>query len=130
MEEFLKLCLSCAFRKLTESGRVNESPAYLFAAHLVASSVGAATATIRNGHGTVADSIVHLSCVAYSADSRIFWPPIFFSKGIYVDVGNNAVSVLIQYRQTGGLNIHTETRPLRSYIPSWLGGSPRDKKSA
>lgn len=129
MEEFLKLCLACAFRKLTETDQVSETPAYLFSAHLVASSVGAATATVRNGHGTLAESIVHLSCPAYSADPRIFVPPIYFSNGIYVNVGSNVVSVLIQFRQTGDLKMPTEARSLRSFIPSWLGGPARVRKA-
>jgi hypothetical protein len=129
MEEFLNLCKEFAHGRLTASGRANDRPAYLFSAHLVATSGGTATASIYNSQGAFGDPEADLSAPASGVDQRVFVPPLYFDKGIYVNFGNNVTSVLLQYRQIGDMQKLVETRSLKSYIPSWLGGPKKEVKN-
>lgn len=130
MEEFLKLVKEFTRLRLTTSGRGNDKPAYLFSAHLVADSGGTATASIYDSQGVFGDPLVNLSAPQSSVDPRIFFPPLYFDKGIYVDFGPHVTSILLQFRQTKDIEALTGTRSLKSYIPSWLGGPRKGRKRA
>jgi len=97
MEEFLKWIKECSHMRVTADTLINPGPAYVIAVHLVAAAGGAATALIYNGHGTGGEAKIDLSAPPSSSDPRLFWPPLYFDKGIYIDVGSNVTSVLIQY---------------------------------
>lgn len=129
MKEFFDAIKDCAFFRVTQSRLVESKPAYLFAAHLIASNVGAGTAGIYNGHTDTGDLLVDLSAPHYSRDRAVFIPPLFFSRGIYVSIGSNVVSVVLQFRQTGDLEKAPQTDKPRSWLPSWLRLSPREPKS-
>ena len=77
--------------------KVCNRPCFLYAAHLVAGSGGAATAVIRDGHDTGGETVVDLAALTSSNDPRKFDPPIYFKKGLYVDVGSNVTSVLVHF---------------------------------
>ena len=77
--------------------KVHNRPCFLYAAHLVAGTGGAATAVIRDGHDTGGEAVVDLAALTSSCDPRKFDPPIFLKKGLYVDVGSNVASVLVHF---------------------------------
>ena len=83
--------------RITADGQAYAKPAFLYAAHLTADTVGAATAVIRDGHGTTGDIKVDLAALTSSKDNRNFDPPIYCKKGIYVDVGSNVTSVIVHF---------------------------------
>ena len=125
IEQLLKLVKQCSFRIETRSGLINPGPAYIISAHLVASSAGAATATIYDGHGTIGSLKANLTAPQSASDPRTFIPPIYCEQGIYLDVGLNVTSVSIQFRQAGDLSTPIEPRSVKSFLPTWLGGSTR-----
>jgi len=77
--------------------RVSNRPCFLYAAHLVATTGGAATAVIRDGHDTSGEAVVDLAALTSSCDPREFDPPIYLKKGLYVDVGSNVTAVLVHF---------------------------------
>jgi hypothetical protein len=84
-------------QRLTTDGEAYQHGAFLYAAHLTASTVGVATAVIRDGHNTDGEIKVDLAALTSSKDNRNFDPPIYFKKGIYVDVGDNVTSVIVHF---------------------------------
>jgi hypothetical protein len=96
-----------AYWKETETDRtaadkkVCNGPAYLYAAHLTANATGASTAVIRDGHDANGDIKVDLAALTSSKDNRNFDPPIFFKKGIFIDVGDNVTSVIVHFLPRG-----------------------------
>lgn len=70
---------------------------FLYAAHLVANTVGVATAVIRDGHDAGGDAVVDLAALTSSNDPRMFNPPIYFKKGLFVDIGDNVTAVFVHF---------------------------------
>lgn len=77
--------------------KVCNRPVFLYAAHLVASTGGVATAVIKDGHDTGGEAVVYLAALTSSCDPRRFNPPIYLKKGLYVDVGSNVTAVLVHF---------------------------------
>jgi len=78
---------------------VSPGPCFLLGIMLTASSAGAATATIRNGHNTGGEIVC---VVGASASWTVTFPPqspIYLDKGLFVDVGSNVTGVLVMYYQ-------------------------------
>lgn len=88
------------YTRVTVDKKVCNRPCFLYAAHLVADTVGAATAVIRDGHDTGGEAVVDLATLTSSNDPRRFDPPIYLKKGLYVDVGSNVTSVLVHFMPT------------------------------
>lgn len=86
-------------RRITESSLAFSRPGSLCFASITASTAGPATAIIRNGNDENAEKIFDLAAPASSMAHGHFQPPLYFSKGVYVDVGENVTSVLVHIRQ-------------------------------
>ncbi len=86
-------------RRVMQSTLIWAKPCSLFIASITAASAGPAAAVIRNGNNEDADKIFDLAAPASSMAHGRFQPPLFFSKGIFVEVGANVTSVLVQIRQ-------------------------------
>lgn len=130
MENLLKICKQAFALRVTSSRVVSKGPAYLFSAHLVADDSGAATSAVLDGHSEDGDPMVDMAAPQSSIDARIFVPPLYFDKGIYVDVGLNVTSVLLQYRQTRDFTAGTKPSLLKSFLNSWFGGPAKEQKNA
>lgn len=129
MLEFLTLCKTFAHTRLTASGIISKGPALVFSAHVVAGTEGPATAALYDSHGVLGEPITDLAAAQSSTHTILFIPPICFDQGVYLEVGENVTSVLLQYRQTRDLARLTKTQSLKSYLPSWLGGPTKERKS-
>jgi hypothetical protein len=77
--------------------KVCNGPCFVYAAHLVANSSGVGTAIIRDGHDASGAAVVSLSSLTSSNDPRKFDPPLYFKKGVFVDVVANVSSILIHF---------------------------------
>ena len=77
--------------------KVCNRPVFLYAAHLVATSGGASTAVIRDGHDSNGDIVIDLAALTSSSDIRKFDPPLYLKKGLFVDVGAFVASVLVHF---------------------------------
>ena len=82
--------------------KVCNRPCFLYAAHLTGSAGAVATAIIRDGHDTGGEAVVYLAAVTSGNDIRNFDPPIYFKKGLYIDVVSNATSVLVHFMPARG----------------------------
>lgn len=94
MESYWK---SLDYELTTADKKVSNGPSFVYATHLVASSGGVGTAIIRDGHDTSGEGVISLSALTSSNDPRKFDPPLYFKKGIFVDVVANVSSVLIHF---------------------------------
>jgi hypothetical protein len=83
--------------RITASQIVSRVPALVFGMALSASSVGPATASVYDGHGTSESICMDLAAITGHTDLREFNPPVWFRKGIYVTIGSNVTSVVIRY---------------------------------
>jgi hypothetical protein len=77
--------------------KISNGPCFLSAAHLTASSGGAATAIIRDGHDTTGEAKIYLSALTSATDPRFFSPPLYFKRGLYIDLASNVTSVLVHF---------------------------------
>jgi hypothetical protein len=64
---------------------------------LSSDGVGEADARVYDGHSADAKKYVQLYCVDEAQQQLKFNPPLVFDKGIYVDIGTNVDTVLIEY---------------------------------
>jgi len=85
------------FDETSVDKKFHNGPCFVSAAHLVASSGGVATAIIRDGHDTSGEAKIYLAALTSATDPRFFNPPIYFKKGLYVDVASNVTSVLVHF---------------------------------
>jgi hypothetical protein len=86
-----------ANRRVTESSRIWEKPCFLYSVTLTATGDGVATATLRNGHEETDEAILDLAAQTSSMQQAHFSPPIYFSKGLYADLGENVTSALVHF---------------------------------
>lgn len=93
MEEWKKY----GYMRVTADSLICPEPCFLVSVCLVANATGASTAVIRDGHNTGGEAVIDLAALTSSKDNRSYNPPLFFKKGLYVDVGSNVTSVLVQY---------------------------------
>jgi len=83
---------------VTESGIVCQTPAFLFSAALTEDGSGNAVADVYDGHLALATlKHVHLMALANITFQKSWNPPLYFSQGIFVDLGTNALCVNVQY---------------------------------
>jgi len=83
--------------RLTESSAVWRKPCFLFLASITAGLAGQATAIIRDGDDDEAEEALDLSAPTSSMGHGRFKPPLYFSKGIFAEVGQNVTSVLLHF---------------------------------
>lgn len=89
--------IKAGYSRVTADSLICPEPCFLLSVCLVADAVGAATAVIRDGHNTGGEAVIDLAAVTSNKDSRHFSTPLLFKKGLFVDVGSNVTSVLVQY---------------------------------
>lgn len=77
--------------------KASNGPCFISAAHLVAGSGGPATAIIRDGHDTSGEAKIHLAALTSATDPRFFNPPLYFKRGLFIDVASNVTSVLLHF---------------------------------
>ncbi len=88
--------------RVTADQKVCNKKAMLFSVSLAASAVGVATAVVRDGHDTGGEEVIDLRALTSDHDHRAFPVPVFFQHGIFIDVGDNVVSVMGQYIEIKG----------------------------
>jgi hypothetical protein len=95
--EFMDLWKTVRTERMAADRYVNPGPCYLFSATLVSTSAGVSTASIYDGAGTGGERKVDLSAYADGSDPRSWYPPLVFNQGLYIDVGSNVSSVVVQF---------------------------------
>ena len=86
-------------RRVTENAVVLARPCSLCFISITAGSGGPATAIVRNGSDGNAEAILDLGAPTSSMAHGEFQRPLYFSRGIFLEVGSNVTSVLVQVKQ-------------------------------
>ena len=98
MQDYWK---SLAYDVTAVDKKVSGRPCFIYAVHLVANSSGVGTAIVRDGHDTSGEAVISLSALTSSNDPRKFDPPLYFKKGVFIDVVANVSSIMIHFMQAG-----------------------------
>lgn len=86
------------FVRVTADGPGHKEACYLFGCGALGDSSGAGDVTLRDGHSVAGEPKVTLGTTTQRNHDRAhFNPPIFFSTGLYVDVGSNITSAYVQF---------------------------------
>lgn len=83
--------------RITESQPAWNKPCFLYLASITGSLAGQGTAIIRNGYNDEAEKVFDLIVPTASMKHGRFQPPLYFSKGIFVEIGSNVTSVLVHF---------------------------------
>ncbi|KKM97800.1 hypothetical protein LCGC14_1164330 [marine sediment metagenome] len=84
-------------KTVTGSGEVSETPCLIYSICGIGIADAANVYGIHNGHGTSDTRRFRLVAGSYDADFRLFSPPVFFSKGLYVDFNTGGSEVTVQF---------------------------------
>lgn len=83
--------------RVTVDRCVAHGPCFIYHLAVAADTNGAATAVIYNGISEKADIKIDMTTITSYYAQHDFWPPMYFDRGIYVDVGSNVTSVIVRY---------------------------------
>ena len=83
--------------RVTVDRQVHYGPALVFAISIASDGGGNATADVYDGHNAGAGQMFDLKALNNYKHFMCFPAPVVFTRGIYVDVGSNVDSVVIQY---------------------------------
>jgi len=76
---------------------VSATPGYVFALGIISNGDGDADAIAYDEHSALGDHYIPLATL----DELMFWVtftvPVFFRKGIFIDIGTNVQAVIVQY---------------------------------
>jgi hypothetical protein len=97
LSALLDLSRLCTKKRITADGIVFKGPAYVFDVHFAAGAGGAATAILYNGTSTNEDAAINLATIASTSFNYWWYPPIYFPKGCYIDVGDNVTAITFHF---------------------------------
>ena len=83
--------------RVTVDRCLSQGPCYVYHLAMASDSSGAATATIYDGVSAKGDVRVEMTCIDDYFDHQDFWPPMYFNRGLFIDVGANVLSVIVRY---------------------------------
>jgi len=101
MNDFIKgildLSKSCSTEYITGSRKVTHKPCYLFKVLVAPTIIGTASrAYLRNGETSSADILLDLAS-QYAHPTHEGELPIYFNRGLYVELNSNVVGITVQY---------------------------------
>lgn len=99
VEDQLLLAKLCSSEYITASKKITARPCFVF--NLVIKSKDsddAAIVNLRNGE-TVLDDILIAHLTKYARTPTGFHYPVYFNRGLYVEIGGQADGVFVQYIQ-------------------------------
>ncbi len=88
-----------SFDRVTETGRVSETPCLIHSICGIGIAQTSNVYTIYDGQSNAGKVMMRLVAAGYASDFRLFAAPLYFSKGIYVEFTTNGEEVVIQYMQ-------------------------------
>lgn len=86
-----------AFEVVGASSLVCNRPAFIFALWIASDGGGEADSIVYDGHNAGVLKLIHLDAVDEAIFQLRWFPPLYFQKGIYIDIGTNVAQVGIQY---------------------------------
>jgi len=85
-------------RNLIADELLNLGPCFVKHISLIADDAQSASVLIYNGHDTSGDIFFSILVSKYKDFSDDFAIPVYFNKGLYVDIGEYVASFIIQYK--------------------------------
>ena len=101
LEDFLAFWKGIAVDRVTASGQVCLAPCFVFSAVIASDGEGEADGDIYDGHSTAGKKRLDLYCVDEAMNQVRFNPPLYFDRGLYVVIGTNCESIVVQYLPVG-----------------------------
>ncbi len=83
--------------RVTVNRCVASGPCYVYHLAVASDSSGATTATIYNGISAKGDLKIDMTTIDDYYAQHDYFPPMYFDRGIYVDVGSKSTSVIVRY---------------------------------
>ena len=83
--------------RVTVNRCVASGPCFVYHLAVASDSSGATTATIYNGISPKAEIKIDMTTIDDYYAQHDYWPPLYFERGIYVDVGAKTTSVIVRY---------------------------------
>ncbi len=96
-KELFELCKRIRTERVTVDGVVANTPSLIYSLTITSNSGGAGTATVYDGSSIKADQKVDVASIEDDTRHMSYWPPMYFGRGIYVDLGDNITSVVVRY---------------------------------
>lgn len=96
--EWFEICKRIRTERVTVDGIVANTPSLIYSLTITSNSGGAGTATIYNGSSSSAEQKVDVASIEDDTQHMIYSPPMYFGRGIYVDLGDNITSVVVRYQ--------------------------------
>jgi len=83
--------------RVTVSRCIASGPCFIHHLALASNSSGAATADIYNGVSAKGDLKIDMTTIDDYYAQHDYWPPMYFGRGIHVELGSNVLSVIVRY---------------------------------
>lgn len=96
-EEQRQECREIAKRRVTADGLVTPDPAFIHFIAITPKDNKKCTVKIYDGHSNVDDFYMDLRSNTQVTRQFHFTTPMFFNKGIYVDVDGDTLSVILHF---------------------------------
>lgn len=95
--EILEVALAAKTQRVTVDTCVIQRRILLHSVIISSNGDGEADAVLRDGIDTTADILIDLYCQDEGQDGFTWNIPVVFEKGLFVDIGTNVKSVVVQY---------------------------------
>lgn len=85
-------------QEFIEADRIlHHGPCLLFSATITSDAGGRADSIIYDGFSADAPVKQLLTCIDTDTRQLVFYPPVVFVRGLYIDVGNNVQGISVNY---------------------------------
>lgn len=93
----LELSKHCATEYITGSRKVTAKPCYVYKVVVAPETIGDPSRTyLRNGETSTSEILLDLAA-QYAHPTHVGELPIFFNRGLYVELNDNVIGVTVQY---------------------------------
>jgi len=97
IKALFELSKMIAIETVTLDRIICNGPCYLFGHSIASDGGGEADALLYNGHSTNDPVFIHLDTLDEAAHQEMYFPPQYFNKGLYIDIGTNVAGVTVRY---------------------------------
>ena len=95
--EIEKWAMDIRTERVTVDRCLCQGPAWIYHLAMASDSSGAATAFIYNGVSAKGDLKIDMTSIDDYFAQHDYWPPMYFDRGIFVDIGAKVLSVIVRY---------------------------------
>lgn len=97
IEALLQLSRDIVSLSVTTDTIICPGTCYLFHASIESDGGGEADAVLYNGHSSNSPYALHIDCADEESYGEPYFPPKYFSRGLFIDVGSNVAGVTVDF---------------------------------